>query len=186
MKDPGTGKWKRKWLPGHKTKREAEKAKAEAVAQANNGWLSIPSRETVTGLFRNYFNTTGATRVRPITLESYRQMLETHVIPKIGAKPAIALTPDDLNLIMANMVKTGKSVTTTRYLLRIVHLVLDDAVRKGKLVRNVAELADPPAARKAETEVWDMEELDHFLTAAASSEFYALFATMALTGGPAW
>jgi len=109
-------------------------------------------------------------------------MLKTHVIPKIGAKPAIALTPDDLNLIMANMIKAGKSVTITRYLLRIVHRVLDDAVRKDKLLRNVAELADPPAARKAETEVWDMGELDHFLTAAAESEFYPLFATMVLTG----
>ncbi|MBU2607895.1 MAG: site-specific integrase [Chloroflexi bacterium] len=98
------------------------------------------------------------------------------------AKPAIALTPDDLNLIMANMVKAGKSVTTTRYLYRIMHRVLDDAVRKGKLARNIADLADPPMAKKAETEVWDMPELDQFLTAAASSDYYELLATMALTG----
>lgn len=58
IKDPGTGKWKRKWLAGHRTKREAEKTRAEAVAQANNGRLLIPSRETVAGLFQNYFDTT--------------------------------------------------------------------------------------------------------------------------------
>ncbi len=182
IKDPGTGKWIRKWLTGNSTKRKAEKELAGAVAEVNKGMLVIPSRETVATLCRNYLETVAPNRVRPITLESYRQMLETHVIPKIGAKPAVALTPDDLNLIMANMVKAGKSVTTTRYLLRVVHRVLDDAVRKGKLLRNVAELADPPAARKAQTEVWDMEELDHFLTAAADSEFYALFATGALIG----
>ena len=62
IKDPGTGIWKRKWLSGCRTKREAEKARAEAVAQANNGWLSLPSRETVASLFRNYFNTAGANR----------------------------------------------------------------------------------------------------------------------------
>jgi len=83
---------------------------------------------------------------------------------------------------MADIVKANKSVTTARYLYRIVHRVLDDAVRKGKLARNVADLADPPAARKADTEVWNMTELDLFLTAAANSDYYELFATLALTG----
>ena len=104
------------------------------------------------------------------------------MISRVGAKPAMALTPDDLNGIMADIVKANKSVTTARYLYRIVHRVLDDAVRKGKLARNVADLADPPAARKADTEVWNMTELDLFLTAAANSDYYELFATLALTG----
>jgi hypothetical protein len=60
QKDPATGKWKRIWLSGHRTKREAEKERAEAVAQFNNGCFKPPSRETVAGLFRNYFATTGA------------------------------------------------------------------------------------------------------------------------------
>ena len=29
IKDPGTGKWRRKWLSGNKTKRKAERALAE-------------------------------------------------------------------------------------------------------------------------------------------------------------
>ena len=182
QKDPATGKWKRKWLPGHRTRREAEKARAGAVTQAINGWLTLPSRETVADLFRNYFSTSGANRVRPITLQSYKSMIEKHLIARIGAKPVCSLTPDDLNFIMADMMKTGKSVTTVRYLLRIIHRVLEDGVRKGKLSRNAADLADPPMARKAESEVWDEVELNHFLTAAADSEYYEFFSTLALTG----
>ena len=182
IKDPATGKWKRKWLSGHKTKREAEKARAEAVTQANNGWLTTPSRETVAGLFRNYFNSTGANRVRPITLQSYKSMIENHLISRVGAKPASALTPDDLNFIIAEMGKAGISVTTIRYVLRIIHRVLEDAVRKGKLSRNVADLVDPPPEEDAEGEVWDENEFDLFLTAAANCEYYEYFATLALTG----
>jgi len=182
MKDPATGQWKRKWLPGHKTKREAEKARAEAVTQANNGWFTPPSRETVAGLCRNYFSTTGANRVRPKTLQSYQSMIENHLISRVGAKPASALTPDDLNFIMGEMVKAGKSVTTARYLLRIIHRVLEDAVKKGKLSRNVADLADSPAEGYAQREVWDEDEFDRFLTAAADCEYYEYFATLALTG----
>ena len=50
IKDPATGKWKRKWLSGHRTRREAEKTRAEAVAQAGNGWLTIPSTNNATEL----------------------------------------------------------------------------------------------------------------------------------------
>jgi len=182
MKDTGTGKWRRKWLAGHAARRKAERALAEAVSQVNKGVFIIPSRETVAQLCRNYLATTAPNRVRPITLQSYRQMLETHVISRVGAKPATMLTPDDINSIMADIVGARKSVTTARYVHRVIHRVLDDAVRKGKLARNVADLADPPAAKKAETEVWDMDELDLFLTAAAKSDHYELFATLALTG----
>ena len=182
IKDPGTGKWKRRWFPGHRTRREAEKARAEAVTQAGRGWVTSPTRETVAELFRNYFGTTGANLVRQITLQSYRSTIENYLITKVGAKPAITLTPDDLNCIMADMVNTGRSPTTARYLYRIVHRVLRDAVRKGKLARNIADLADPPPAIKAEGRVWDEVELDHFLTAAADSEYYEFFSTLALTG----
>ena len=185
MKDPATGKWKRKWLRGHRTKREAEKARAEAVTQATNGWLTLPSRETVAGLFRNYLNTTATNRVRPKTLQSYRSITETHLIPRVGAKPASAFTPDDLEHIMTDMVEAGKSNTTVNYLRKIAHRVLEDAVRKGKLVRNVADLVDPLLAQPYEPEVWNEVELDCFLTAAADSEYsylFELFCTIALTG----
>ena len=181
-KDLATGKWKRKWLSGFRTKREAEKARAEAVTQTNNGWFTSPSRETVAGLFRNYFDNVGANRVRPITLQSYRSMIENHLISRLGAKPATALTPDDLDCMITAMGKEGVSNTTIRYVLRIIHRVLWDAVRKGKLSRNVADLIDPPPERKPEGKFWDEVEFDCFLTAAAGSEYYEYFSTLALTG----
>ena len=103
IKDQGTGKWKRKWLSGFRTKREAEKARAEAVTQTNNGWFTSPSRETVASLFRNYLNTTGANRVRPITLQSYKSMIETHLISKMGAKPAHKKPPRKTRIQVATL-----------------------------------------------------------------------------------
>jgi len=182
MKDPATGKWQRRWLSGHRTKREAEKARAEAVTQANNGWLTLPSRETVSGLFRNYFNTTGNNRVRKITLQSYKSMIETHLISRIGAKPVSALTPDDLDFIVTEMGEAGISNTTIRYVLRIIHRVLQDAVRKGKIPRNVADLVDPPPIVRPERKTWNEGELDLFLTVAADSEYYEFYSTLAVTG----
>ena len=182
QKDMATGKWKRIWLSGHRTKREAEKARAEAVVKSNNGCFKPPSRETVAGLFRNYFATTGANRVRPITLQSYKSMIENHLISKLGGKSISALTPDDLDFMIAEMGKAGISATTIRYVLRIIHRVLRDAVRKGKLQRNVADLVDAPPERKPESKTWDEAEFDRFFTAIAGSDYYEFYSTLALTG----
>ena len=84
--------------------------------------------------------------------------------------------------MIAEMGKAGISVTTIRYVLRIIHRVLRDAVRKGKLQRNVAELVDPPPGRKPESEIWNEVEFDHFLTTAADSDYYEFYSTLALTG----
>ncbi len=52
---------------------------------------------------------------------------------------------------------------------------------KLQLVR-VEFATDPPPAREYEVETWDEVELDSFLTAAADSEYYEFFSTLALTG----
>jgi len=87
---------------------------------------------------------------------------------------------------MVGMMETGRSATTTRYLLRVVHRMLDDAVKKGKLIRNVADWADPPRAQPYEAKTWNENQLNDFLTAVASCEYagyFALMAATALTGG---
>jgi len=100
----------------------------------------------------------------------------------LGAKSISALTPDDLDFMIAEMGKAGISATTIRYVLRIVHRVLRDAVRKGKLQRNVADLVDAPPERKPEGKTWDEAEFDRFFTAIAGSDYYEFYSTLALTG----
>ena len=103
IKDPGTGKWKRKWLTGNKTKRKAERILAEAVAEVNKGMFIISSRETVAELCRNYLNTTASNRIRAVTLQSYRQMLEKS-----------AQNPDEGNLVR-NSLEEGDGVERRPY-----------------------------------------------------------------------
>jgi integrase len=53
-------------------------------------------------------------------------------------------------------------------------------------MRNVADLADPPRAQPYQAKTWNEADLDHFLTAVASSRYssyFGLMATTALTGG---
>ena len=109
-------------------------------------------------------------------------MIEKHLISRLGAKRVAALTPDDLDFMIAEMNKAGLSVTTTRYVLRIIHHVLRDAVRKGRLSRNVADLVDPPPERIHVGKTWDENEFDLFLTTAADSDYYEFYSTLVLIG----
>ena len=111
MKDPATGKWKRKWLSGHRTKREAERARAEAVTQAINGWFTMPSRETIAGLFRNYLGTTGANRVRPVTLQSYKSMIENHGSVHFWLFSAYFLIPLDYCVLLVYLLSLRLLIT---------------------------------------------------------------------------
>jgi integrase len=64
----------------------------------------------------------------------------------------------------------------------MLHSALHDALRWGYLVRNVAEAADPPAARSPEQKVWSPVELRDFLEHVREDRLYALWLLVATTG----
>jgi integrase len=55
-------------------------------------------------------------------------------------------------------------------------------MRWGYLVRNVAETADPPAARAPEQKVWSPQELGAFPDHVHDDRLYALWLLVATTG----
>src|ERR1700716_1687966 len=79
----------------------------------------------------------------------------------------------------------GLSARTVRYIAIILHKALSDAVRKGLLVRNVADLADPPspsAAKAPEMKTWTPAELRAFLASCRDHRLFALLRLVATTG----
>ena len=87
-------------------------------------------------------------RLRPSTLDSYRRVLRAHVIPELGARPLARLSASQLDELYAQLLvggrsdgKGGLSARTVRYVHTIVRRALADAVRKGVVPRNVADLA---------------------------------------------
>ncbi|HEV2809829.1 MAG TPA: site-specific integrase, partial [Acidimicrobiales bacterium] len=79
----------------------------------------------------------------------------------------------------------GLSARSVRYVHTIVRKALADAVRKGLIVGNVADLASPPSARAAkapEASTWTVEQLRKFLDGVTDHEHFALFRTAGMTG----
>jgi integrase len=189
--DPLTNKRRRKWHSGFRTKREAEAGLATILDQLNRGLYVEPSRLTLAGYLEQWLSAQEA-RLRPSTHESYRRVLAAHVTPTLGKVPLAKLSALALDSLYADLLRKGRcdengglSARTTRYVHTIVRRALADAVRKGLVARNVADLADPPSvseARPPTMRTWTADELAAFLEHVSDDRLYAAWQLLATSG----
>ncbi|MGH9890829.1 MAG: tyrosine-type recombinase/integrase [bacterium] len=187
--DDETGRRKRKWHSGFKTKREAEQALAKIVTQLGAGAYVEPSKATLGEYLLNEWLPATRTTIRPSTWESYRQKVVVHIVPALGNTQLSALTPSRLNAFYARLVESGRSdgrglsARSVRYIHAVLRKALADAVKWGRLPRNVAALADPPRERRRpQLRTWSADELRAFLDHVRGDRLYALWRLLASTG----
>ena len=172
--DPASGRERRRWIPAGSKKGDAEKLLNDLVRRANSGELAAADRVTLGDYLTSRWLPTQRSQLRPSTFDSYERNLKLHVIPTIGRVPLQKLAPEDLDSLYARLLASGRrdgrgglSVKTVRYVHLIIHKALKDALRKGSVLRNVADAADPPklsSAKRPEIRVWEAHELRHFLS----------------------
>ena len=154
--------------------------------------------------------------MKPTTRSNYRTCIETHLIPVMArdgrSRPGIgglrlqALTAEHLDELYRWLEREGKQVTklnpktgrmdgggvplapkSVRHVHTTIRKALADAVVRGYVTRNVADLAQPPTqrqarSRKAVDDVWTKEQTRRFLEAAADDELAPLFHLALMTG----
>jgi integrase len=191
--DPLTGKRRQKWHSGYQTRAAAEKACRQFLVDLDRGMYADPGRQTVREYLDEWVDAIAPT-VRPSTLHSYRRNLALHVSAHIGAAPLVRLDAGGLNRLYAHLLAEGRrdrpgglSPRTVRYVHTIVHRALKDAVRWGRLARNVADSADPPRAQAAPrpgVQSWSAATLADFLrrSSAYGDRSYPLWVVLATTG----
>lgn len=122
------------------------------------------------------------------TWASYRSDLAAHVLPRIGGVPLQELTPRQLDRLYDELEERGGrdggglSAKTVANVHGVLHKALKDAVKQGRLVRNVADAVNAPRASRPRTEVWSVEELRAFLRHVRGDRLYAAWLLFATTG----
>jgi hypothetical protein len=141
---------------GFVTKREAQAALDELRINARTGNVVQPSKLSLAAYLDGWLGGMEVAGRAAGTLASYRRNLATHVVPHLGGLKLQALQPTHLDQLYARLLNVGRrdgkgglSSRTVRYVHTILRKALADAVRKGLVVRNVADLADPPTAKSA-------------------------------------
>jgi integrase len=190
-RDPATGKRRQKWHSGYRTRRDAERALAEMVDAVNRGAFVPKTRQTVREFAKEWLAAIEPT-VRPATHYNYGRNLRLHVEPYIGGAVLTKVDAGTLNGLYARLLADGRrsaaegglSPRSVQQVHGILHKMLKDAVKWGRLARNPADAADPPraAGKHAAMVTWDATETARFLTAVKDDRLAAAFLTLATTG----
>jgi Phage integrase, N-terminal SAM-like domain len=83
-------------------------------------------------------------RLRPSTHESYASVLRNHAIPRLGGAAVQQITPPALTAMYGDLLDSGLSARTVRYIHTIVNGAFADGVKWGRMTRNPAADAEPP------------------------------------------
>lgn len=172
--DQVTGRQRHRWYAGSTTRKEAEKLLAEMVKRNHDGDYRAPERITLGTYLEERWLPAKRAQLRHSTWDSYRRNVAVHVRPRIGNIPLQRLSPEDLDAFYAGLLVDGRrngaggglSPRSVRIIHGMLRKALADACRKGTLVRNVADLADPPkpsAYGNKEMRSWTPAQLRQFL-----------------------
>ncbi|WP_103535883.1 tyrosine-type recombinase/integrase [Streptomyces sp. SM11] len=162
----------RKFVYGATYDEAAEKL-GKLQEQERNG-VPVPSRTWTLGEWLAYWL---EHIVKPNrehnTYVKYESKVRLYLVPHLGKKSLVRLTPAQLRAFMAELKRTEVPPAARFEVLRVLRNALNRAVREELLTRNVAELVDMPKVTKKEAKPWNAREAITFLRSARAHRLYA-------------
>jgi integrase len=102
------------------------------AGQTLESWLNV------------WFESIALKKIRPKTASAYRYLLESHIIPTIGAERLDRLTPAHIRRVEDAITGKGLSSSTAHQAYRILVVALKYAHVEGRIASNVARETDSP------------------------------------------
>jgi integrase len=128
---------------------------------------SAGDRWTVESWLTHWLDNIAAPVVRENTIAGYRVAVRRHLIPGVGAHKLRTLQPEHLERLYARMIEAGSAPATAHQAHRTVRTALNEAVRRGHLLRNPATYARPPRLPDQEVEPYTVSEVRRLLEVAS-------------------
>jgi integrase len=189
--DPISGRERRRWHPAGTDRAVAEQL-ASRLASDHGDCARSAGPTLGTYLTRRWLPTKQLT-LRPSTWDSYRRNIELHVLPSLGRVPLRQLRAEHLERLYANLLDAGRAdergggldANTVLEIHMVLRRALTDAMRRGLISRNPAEIAHAPKRRplaSAEMRAWNAQQLNAFLQLASDHSLFTVFWLAANTG----
>lgn len=165
-----------------KSAKEARDKMATMLRQQVAGLDLGAERQTVAVFVRRWLDDAAASRLRPKTVRSYRQMIETHIVPAVGDHTLDKLTPAHVTAMLNGMRMRGLSPRVRQYARAILRTALGQALKWGYVTRNAAALTDPPKQEARKVEPMSAEAAKALLAATEQDRLGPLYAVALTTG----
>lgn len=187
--DPSSGKRLRRWRSVRGSRREAEAALVQMLAERNQG-VAIPTgKQTTAAYLRQWLRDSVVPSCAPKTVRTATDIVEKHLIPALGNIPLPRLRPVDVQAYYSRALTSGRldgngglSAISVQRHHQILHAALRQAVRWQLLVRNPADAVDVPRGKHREMPMPSIEDVRRVLTAAQNSPIATLVYVTVQTG----
>lgn len=169
---------------GFKSKREAEKALREAQVSADKGVFVKPTKTKYSEYVKEWFSTR-QNKLSRMTISVSEININQHIIPHIGHIPLSELNVLHIEKFLRDLRDKSLAEGTIKKIFSLVSSSLISAVKKDLIPKNVAALAEnKPKVKRKPVEVWDEQDVRHFLQVVreSGSRYYIAF-HLALTTG---
>ncbi len=180
LRDPATGKRKRKWhsLPDCKGKREAQVACAKIIASIENQSYLEPSKTTLAEYLERWLAHVKS-QVSPRTHERYVEICRKNITPLLGATVLRKLRPAAISAAWSKALQEGHrnaqrglSARTVSHIHTVLKNALGQAVRWELLARNPSNAVDPPRIERKPMLTYDLAQTAKLLDAIREHQIF--------------
>ena len=185
-KDPGTGKQIRRSIYGA-TEKEVRKKLTTATHLLDTGRYVAPQKMTVAIWLNTWLDEYVEPVVKPLTLSSYRNHVNNHIIPAFGSIELQALKAHQIQQLYNSMLRGSKgnkplSPKTIKSLSALLHKSLGQAVKLGYIIANPVEACELPRVQKKEIQPLEQDKIKEFIVAIEDSYYKNLYSITLFTG----
>lgn len=180
--DPKTSERRRKTVSGFATQKAAEKARRDELKRLDDGGDPYPERLTARAYIDRW---TGhqAGRVRPRTLERYRQLLDGHVLPVIGDVQLDRVRPAHVQAVLDAMRDKGRKPRTIIQARAVLGSAMHSALAWGLIAANPVAAVKPPKAERPKLAVPTAEQIAALIESARAEPVWEIPLLLASTTG---
>src|SRR5262245_4693717 len=178
VRDPESGRRRRKWHSFSGTKREAQIECARLISEITGGTHIDPTRLTIAAFFDQWLEHMKA-QLTARSHERYSELARKNLAPLIGSVPLTKLRPATISQIYARALESGRrdgngglSPRTVHYMHRILRQALQQAVEWQLLARNPAAAVKPPKVERNETRVLDADSSAELIEVARETNLF--------------
>jgi len=186
--DPITGKTKPAWFGGFDTAINAKLARDKARVAVGQRDYIAPTKLTV-GEYLTAWIDAHARKIKPTTLNRYRELIKDYLVPRLGSIKLQELKPLHIEQFYNSMAEqvgvAGKHLAprTSRQAGAILKTALKQAVEVENLITiNPATRVKLPKSNSVTPTPYNFSELKQFLEIARSHRLYFYFRLSAFTG----
>lgn len=177
-RDPGTGRQLQRSFTG-KTQAEVRKKMQAAAVAVDQGTYTAPQRLTV-GQWADIWQRDYTGALKPATAAIYRNNLNNHIKPALGAVRLADLHPHTIQSFINGLAPLSPSSIRLAY--KNLHAVLQKAVELEYIPRNPADRCVLPKVEQEEIKPLDDQQVAALLAAAKDTKMEQ-FITVALFTG---